>query len=158
MKKTTRTLVRVAFFAALYATLTLVLPALSYGIIQFRISESLVLLPLLFPESIWGLTIGCFIANIPMGLMDMVLGSLATLLACIFSRLLKKPYFAIFPPIVFNALIIPIIFLSVPDITTPYLYNVMTISLSELVAMLSLSLPLYYGVKSILKKKGMLSK
>ena len=40
----TKNLVRLALVAALYAALTLALPGLSFGAIQFRFSEILVLL------------------------------------------------------------------------------------------------------------------
>ncbi|MBQ7288735.1 MAG: QueT transporter family protein [Clostridia bacterium] len=105
-----------ALIAAVYAVSTYiaVLLNLAYGQIQFRFSEALNLLALFTPAAIPGLTVGCLIANIasPYGLVDMLLGSLATLLSalCIyfFARPLKKgaPYLAAFFPTLFNALII----------------------------------------------------
>ena len=88
--KTTRTLVRIAVISALYAGLTLVLAPISYGAIQVRVSEALTILPLFCWEAIPGLAIGCFIANLPMGLWDMLIGTLATLLAAFSTRLVKK--------------------------------------------------------------------
>lgn len=78
----TKKLVYAAVIAAIYAALTMVNP-LSYGNVQFRVSEVLCILPFFFPTSVWGLTIGCAIANImsTAGLTDIVVGSLATLLA-----------------------------------------------------------------------------
>ena len=71
--------------AASYAVITIVFGAISYGPFQFRISEMLMFLPLFGTEYILGLTIGCFIANITggLGLVDMVFGTLATLISCI---------------------------------------------------------------------------
>ncbi len=82
MKLNTRKLVAAAVIGALYAALTMINP-LAYGPIQFRVSELLCILPFFFPESAIGLTVGCVIANIigPYGILDIVFGSLATLLA-----------------------------------------------------------------------------
>ena len=52
MRNATLKLVRTAVIAALYAALTLVLMPSAYGVIQFRISEALTILPLFCPEAI----------------------------------------------------------------------------------------------------------
>ena len=77
---TTKRLVRTAIIAALYAVITLVLAPISYGNIQFRVSEIMVLLAFFDPFYIGGLTLGCFIANMlgPNGLPDMIFGTFAT--------------------------------------------------------------------------------
>ncbi|MFB0920091.1 MAG: QueT transporter family protein, partial [Oscillospiraceae bacterium] len=82
MKLSTRKLVTAAVIGAVYAALTLVNP-LAYGPIQFRFSEVLCILPFFLPESAFGLTVGCVIANLigPYGAIDIIFGSLATLLA-----------------------------------------------------------------------------
>ena len=118
---------RTAVISALYATLTLAVYPISYGPIQFRISEALTILPLFFAEAIPGLAIGCFIANIPMGIWDMVIGTTATLLASIATRYLKKIYLGVIPPVVFNAFLIPVVFLTMPEITEPYWFSVLTV-------------------------------
>ena len=78
--KTTKRLVRTAIIAALYAVITIALAPISYGPVQFRISEVMVLLAFFDPFYIGGLTLGCFIANIlgPNGLADVIFGTLAT--------------------------------------------------------------------------------
>ena len=78
--KTLKRLVRSAIIAAIYAALTLVLAPISYGSLQFRVSEILVLLAFFDPFYIGGLTLGCFIANLlgPNGLSDIIFGTLAT--------------------------------------------------------------------------------
>lgn len=82
MKFSIRKLVTAAVIGALYAALTMINP-FAYGPIQFRISEVLCILPFFFPASAVGLTIGCVIANLisAAGMLDVVFGSLATLLA-----------------------------------------------------------------------------
>lgn len=81
--KTVNRLVKTAIIAALYAVITIVLAPISYGPVQFRVSEIMVLLAFFDPFYIVGLTIGCFIANIlgPNGLMDIILGTLATFIS-----------------------------------------------------------------------------
>ncbi|MBQ2743228.1 MAG: QueT transporter family protein, partial [Oscillospiraceae bacterium] len=63
MKKTSY-LARCSLIAAAYAVLTLAFPALSYGPVQVRVSEALCILPFFMPEAVWGLTVGCFVANL----------------------------------------------------------------------------------------------
>ena len=82
MKMSVRKLVLSAAVAALYATLTLALAPISYGPIQFRIAEVLCILPFFLPFSVWGLFVGCVIANLfsQFGILDIVFGGFATLL------------------------------------------------------------------------------
>lgn len=111
MKKllTTRSMCISAIIAALYAALTLSLPALSYGQIQCRLSEALTLLPMLLPQAVPGLFVGCLVANLlsPVGAMDIIFGSLATLLAALGTRALrKKPLLAAACPVIANGVIV----------------------------------------------------
>lgn len=72
-----------ALIAAIYAVLTSVLAPISYGPVQFRISEIMVLFAFIDPFYIVGLTLGCFIANLssPNGILDLCVGTLATFLS-----------------------------------------------------------------------------
>jgi uncharacterized membrane protein len=81
--KAVNRLVRTAIVAALYAVLTFALAPISYGNVQFRVSEIMVLLAFFDPFYIGGLTLGCFIANIlgPNGVADIILGTLATFIS-----------------------------------------------------------------------------
>ena len=85
MTNKSKKIATVGLVAASYAVITIVFGAISYGPVQFRISEMLMFLPLFGTEYILGLTMGCFIANIAggLGLVDMVFGTLATLISCI---------------------------------------------------------------------------
>src|SRR5699024_9571520 len=81
-KITARFLARQGIAAALYAVLTLALQNLSYGPLQFRVSEVMTLLAFFNPEYIWGLTLGCFLANLLSPyLMDIIIGTLASFIA-----------------------------------------------------------------------------
>ena len=85
MKINTRNLITAAIIGALYAVLTMVLAPISYGPVQFRVSEVLCILPFFMPCTSWGLFIGCIVANLmsAAGLLDVVFGSLATLITCV---------------------------------------------------------------------------
>lgn len=112
----TRFMTEGAVIAALYAVLTYIAAAmnLAYGSVQFRFSEALTILPIFTPAAIPGLAIGCFISNLgsPLGIIDWVFGTLATLLAAIATRMLREikwkeiPFLAVIPPILINAIVI----------------------------------------------------
>lgn len=118
----TERITRIAAIAALYAACTLAcslfLGGLTWGPVQFRLSEALCILALFTPDAIWGLTLGCAIANLiniplsglgALGLLDVVFGSLATFIgATICWRLREKPLLAVLGPILANAIVVPI--------------------------------------------------
>ncbi len=97
--------------AALYVALTLLFAPISYGQIQFRISEALTLLPVISPAGIPGLFVGCFISNIFGGsVIDAVIGSLASLLAAILTRRFRdRIWLAALMPVVTNAVVISLV-------------------------------------------------
>lgn len=107
----TNFLVKSAAVAALYAVLTLLLPVASYGPIQFRFSEILVLLVFYNKRFIPGLVIGCAIANMfsPMMLFDVVFGTLSSYIAFKLMQRAKN---------LFVASIFPVLLVSVPAIGT----------------------------------------
>jgi len=103
-----RFITEAAVIAAIYAALTIILAPISYGMIQVRISEALTILPYFTPAAIPGLFIGCIIANIVggNGLIDIIFGSLATLIAAFLSYKMPKRYLVPIPPIVINAVVV----------------------------------------------------
>ena len=107
--KMTRIVALGALIAAVYAVLTYITAPISFGPIQFRVSEALCVLPVFTVAGIPGVTIGCFLANFLSGAvpMDVVFGTLATFIGAIGTRALRKTgAFASIPPIFSNALII----------------------------------------------------
>ena len=117
-KNQTRDLAIGGMIAALYVVLTYVaqLFGLASGAIQVRISESLTLMPVLFPTAVPGLTIGCLLANLLTGCApwDVVFGTLATLIGAVGTWLLrKKPYLSWIPPVLSNTIIVPIVLMKV---------------------------------------------
>lgn len=147
----TKFIVRSAAIAALYAGLTLALAPFSYGPVQVRVSEALTILPLFFPEAIPGLFVGCLLANIPTGLWDMLIGSLATLTAAAVTRASRRIWLGVIPPVVFNALLIPVVFLTNPEFTDPYWLNMLTVGLGELISVVGCGVPLYFALKRTIR-------
>ena len=94
-KFSARSLALSGVIAALYAALSLVSTAmgLGFGTVQLRLSEALCVLPLLFPEAVPGLAVGCLVTNLlsPYGAADLIFGTLATLLAAVLTRRIRRP-------------------------------------------------------------------
>lgn len=156
-KRRTFIFVRIAVEAALYFVLTFFVPAISYGPLQFRIGEGLTLLPLIFPEATIGVTVGCLIANIfsPYAWFDVVFGTLATLIGALGTYLIgrkmkdKKLWIRCLvggiPPVVVNALILPLIwYLSGTDLA--YFINAGMIALTQAGAVWIIGTPLVMGL------------
>ena len=89
-----RKLVRCGVVAAIYVVLCLALQPLSYGAVQVRVAEALSLLPVFGTEYILGVVLGCFLANL-LGstIVDVIFGTLATLLACLVTYKLRNVRF-----------------------------------------------------------------
>lgn len=145
MSRLSREVSIMAITASAYAFLTVSLGDFSYSWIQVRISESLTPLPFLlgFP-SVVGLTLGCLIANIfsPVGLVDIIFGPVATLIAAILSWKIHfgRKIIACIYPIIVNALVVSAyvsLFYSVP-----YTSTVFTISVGEAIAVVLVGYPL----------------
>ena len=99
LQYSTRDLARAAVIAAAYAALAWISNffGLAFPAIQFRLSEA-----------IPGLAVGCLITNLlsPYGLLDLVVGTLATLLAAVWSGRCRSAWTAAVPPVVCNAVIV----------------------------------------------------
>ena len=133
----TRNLVFSALIASIYVVLTLLLRPISYGPIQFRVSEALCVLPYFTPAAIPGVFIGCLISNLLGGavLMDIVFGSLATLIGAIGSWLLRrKRWLVSLPPILSNTLIIPWVLKFAYGSEDLVWYMMITIGIGEILA------------------------
>lgn len=139
-KFSVRDLTLAAVIAALYATLTLTLPIPQYGGVQLRVAEAFTVLPFLFPQAIPGLAVGCLIANLigsPM-VVDWIFGTLATLLAALWTSKTKNRWLAPLPPVICNAVIVGAeiawFFPEGMAFWPAYAVNAFTVGLGELVA------------------------
>jgi len=107
-------LVLAGTIAALYAALTWAIAPQAFLGTQFRISEAMTVLAALTPTAIPGLTIGCLLANFlsPFGVIDMIIGTAASLIAAVLSYLLRGiklrgvSVLSPLPPVLVNALMI----------------------------------------------------
>ena len=101
-----------AMIAALYVVLTLLFEPISFSYIQVRIAEVLTILPLFTPAAVPGLFVGCLLGNLIGGatILDVVFGSLATLIGAALGYLLRfNRWLVPIPAIVSNTLIIPLV-------------------------------------------------
>ncbi|MFA7672382.1 MAG: QueT transporter family protein [Clostridia bacterium] len=97
-----------ALIAAIYCALTLMFMPISFGPVQVRIAEALTILPYFTPSAIYGLFIGCLLSNMigGAGILDIVFGSLATLLAASLTHALKNKFLAPWPPVIINMFVV----------------------------------------------------
>lgn len=116
-----RKLTQAAVIAALYAAVTFATFFMSFGAIQYRVSEALTILPVFTATAVPGLSVGCALANLlgfflganPLGWIDALVGTSATLLAAVVTRAIGKSRnpviryaFAPLPPVLFNAVLV----------------------------------------------------
>ena len=149
----TRKLVRGALIAAIYVALCLMLAPLSYGAVQVRISEALTLLPVLCPDAIWGITIGCLISNmLSFSPWDMLLGTLASLTAAVCTyklasvRIKNLPFVAALPPVLINAVVIgaEITYIFMPETASfaVLMFNMLSVGAGQIISCFVIGLPL----------------
>ena len=155
----THSLARAGVVGAIYVALTLIFQPISFGAVQFRVAESLTLLPILTADAVPGLFVGCLIANWLGGgvWFDVALGSVATLLAALRSRATRRrPFLAALFPTVFNGLIVgPVVYFAYvrapgdPVSVATLLFNMLTVALGELAVCYALGLPLLHALRKL---------
>ncbi len=151
-----RRIARIGIVAALYVVLTLSLSFMSYGEIQFRVAEALMLLCLFDKDYIIALTMGCFISNLFSSMaIDIVVGTSATLVAAIPMYLVGKkgglPRMMICSlfPVISNGFIVAAELYFV--LGAPYWMSVATVSLGEFVCVSIVGVILF---SQLAKNKG----
>lgn len=152
-------LTRAGMIAAIYVVLTLLsaFMGLSSGAIQLRLSEAMCLLPLIFPEAILGLTLGCALANLVTGCVfwDIVFGSVATLIGAIGAYLMrniakKYAFLATVPTILANAIIVPFVLMWAYGVEDGYFFLMLTVGIGEIISAGVLGTLLYKQLKKAL--------
>ena len=136
-QRKTQFLTEAAIIAAIYTVLVFIFQWSSFGPVQFRIAEALTILPYFTPAAIPGVTIGCFLSAVFAGadVLDMVFGSLATLVAALLSYSLRRyKYLVPIPPIVVNALVIPWVLKAAYGEAQPIPLMMLSIGISQLLA------------------------
>lgn len=154
-----RTLCACAIMAALYAAITILTAPLSYGLVQFRLSEALVVLCCIEPFVGIGITLGCFLANLfsTVTFLDIFIGTTATALACLWTAKCKKAWLMPLPNILCNALLVGgmLAFILFPhNLTAGFFTAALQVGFGEAAVMYLLGIPLYFFVK----KSGFMKK
>ncbi len=139
-----RRLARIAIIAGMYAVLTVMPPfsSISYGQIQVRVSEAMTVLPYITGDAIYGLWLGCVLANIasPFFAYDVTLGAGATLLAAYLTSRAPRESMAPLPPVIINGLVVATYVAGLSGV--PYLPVAMYIAAGEMIACYGLGYPL----------------
>ena len=140
----TKYLTKASLIAAIYIVLVLIqmIPMpfvnLTFGPVQLRIAEGLVLLPLVEAAAVPGVFVGCLLANLLLapysgfGLLDIIGGSLITLIAAYLTSKMKSRRTGIIPPVLLNGLIVSIWVSYFTRI--PYTWTVLGIGIGELLS------------------------
>lgn len=160
MSFTTRNLASTAMIAALYTALCTAFAPLSFGVIQVRIAEALAILPVFSPIGVWGVTLGCALSNVvgffmganPLGALDILFGTTATLVAALLTRGLRHwrlfglPVAAALPPVLINAVVVgaELAVLSAPGeaFLPAFAASALYVGAGQLIACFALGLPL----------------
>ena len=161
----TKKLARVGIIASLYVILSLITFPVASGAIQFRLSEALCILPLLFIEAVPALFIGCALSNLITGcaIFDVIFGSVITLVAAaltfLFGKIIKNLPLKIiiggFFPVALNAFLLPLIWVwCYGALEYMYLLQAAFLIVSQSVSIYALGTPLYLAVDKF-KKKGL---
>lgn len=134
-------LTQAALIAAVYVVLCVVFAPISYGEVQVRVAEALVILPFFTPAAIPGLFVGCFLSNLIGGsvVLDVIGGSLATLLGAVGSYYLRKSkILVLLPPIAANSLIVPFVLRYGYGVPLPIPFMMLTVGIGEVIAVAGL--------------------
>ena len=147
---------RGAIVAAMYVALTYLasMLGLSSGVIQFRISEALCVLPIFMPEAIPGLAIGCLLSNALTGCVfwDVVFGTVATLIGAVGAYLLRKlparlVWLATLPTVLANAIIVPFVLMYAYGAEGSYFYFMLTVGIGEVLCATIGGTLLYFAMR-----------
>lgn len=155
MNKNTKFLAQAGMIAAIYVVFTLPFASFGTDYMQVRISEALTILPFFTPAAIPGLTIGCLLSNAfvsKFGMVDIVFGSLGSLIAAYLSfKLRSKKYLVPLPPILVNAIMVGgLIYFGTfgtLEFNQTLLLFMAWVALGQTIACYGLGLPLMFGLE-----------
>jgi len=148
MNNQIKNLVLNALVASIYFVLVFVFNFLSFETIQFRIAEAILIVVFFNKKLAPGLVLGTFIANFvfsPFGLIDALIGTLASLLAIILMIIFKKiPFVSLIFPALTNGIIIGVMLSYIYQ--TPLIVNFFLVFLGEFVVMYTIGLVFYLTI------------
>lgn len=148
-KFTVRQICICAVIAALYAAITILTAPFAYGLAQFRLSEALVVLCAFEPILGVGITLGCFLANVfsTVTALDMIVGTLATALACLLTSRIRIAWLTPLPNILANAVMVGgmLAWVMFPDnLLAGFAAAAIQVGFGEVMVMYVLGVPLYF--------------
>lgn len=171
MKSSIKRMTNIAAIATIYIVVSLVLNVFSFGPIQVRIAEVLIIAAIISKDGIYGVTIGCFFTNLigttmgfsALGIVDVIGGTLLTLISAILAYYFRNkkvfkiqlPLLSLFMPVVINAVGLPFIFAYVLHdgfILSVYLFEVLFIFIGQFISCVVLGSLVYDSLKKPLKK------
>ncbi len=158
MNNTVKFIARAGLIASLYVVLVIPTITVASGMIQFRLSEALTILPLFFVEAIPALGVGCIVANLITGcsLIDIICGALITLVSAfltwLFGKIIKNKWLRFFVggafPILLNAFLLPgVWYIAYGELVSLYIVNVACLLLSQSVSIYGVGALLYNGIE-----------
>lgn len=150
----TKNVVTAGVIASLYVVLTMIsaMFGMSSGVIQVRLSETLTVLPYFTSAAIPGLFIGCLIANVLSGsiIIDVIFGSIATLLGAVFSYVLRKNrYLVSIPPVVSNMIIVPMVLKYAYHLEDALWFMALTVGIGQIISCCILGNLLLFSIEKI---------
>lgn len=155
MVKNSVRIAQISVIASIYSATTILLGPIGYSWIQVRIGEAFTPMPFLMGyPAVVGLTLGSLISNLfsPIGLPDIVFGSLLTLLAAMLSWkfTFNKRFLACLYPVIINAIGVSL-YIS-PFFNIPYLISVLTVGVGEIIAVIVVGYPLLIIMEKIINR------
>ena len=126
-----------ASVAAIYVVLTWLLGSLSFGPVQFRIAEALVLLCFFDKKYFLPLVLACILSNLmsPFGIYDVLFGTFATVLSLLCIMKSKNIIVASLFPVLFNGVIVSTEIMIINGVfeLEVFIFNFLTVALGEFV-------------------------
>ena len=139
---TTTDTAKMAVVTGLYVTVTIVLSVISFGAIQFRLAEMFNFLHLFNKRYTIAVTLGVAIANLasPLGIVDVLFGSISTLIVLLICRTVTKKMTSLKKKIAITTLIFAFSMFTVAGQLTffyqaPFFFNWLIIGIGELLSM-----------------------
>lgn len=157
---TNKRIIKVIVVGTIYVALCFIFSFISFGPIQLRLSELLCLLTIENPIYIIGISLGCFISNLilsPLGTIDAIVGTLASIIGCTLGYLFRNIKFKNFPLLsailisIINAIIISLEMNYVLNNSEIFIYSFIEILISELIILVLIGFPIYSKLLKIEK-------
>ncbi len=135
-KKLVRRITDNALIAAIYYVMTILMAGYAFYDVQFRFAEIFIFLVFFRKDFVFGVTLGCFLANLhsPLWPWDSIFGTLATLISALLVAYSRKLVMGIIYPTIINGLVIGTMLYIL--IESPLLPSIGLVAVGEFVVLL----------------------